>query len=173
MLGMTTNDGQSSPLDGAFASVSAWARTTPAGLRADGSVECWGDNEYGQSSPLDGAFASVSAGVRPHLRSACGRKRGMLGIQRMTASPRRRPGRSHPSAWGTLPHLRSACGRKRRMLGKQRLRPVLAAGRGVRIRQRVGLYHTCGLRADGSVECWGWNADTTSPRLRPGAFLVR
>ena len=40
--GEATNDGQSSPPAGAFASVSAWGATTPAGLRADGSVECWG-----------------------------------------------------------------------------------------------------------------------------------
>ena len=47
--------------DGEFASVSAGLLHT-CGLRWDGSVECWGSDEFGQASPLSGEFASVSAG---------------------------------------------------------------------------------------------------------------
>ena len=32
------------------------------GLRADGSVVCWGDNQHGQAHALDGRFRAVSAG---------------------------------------------------------------------------------------------------------------
>ncbi len=32
------------------------------GVKLDGSVVCWGDNQYGQSSPPAGAFSSVVAG---------------------------------------------------------------------------------------------------------------
>ena len=32
-------------------------------VRTDGSVACWGDNEYGQATPPDGDFSSVSAGL--------------------------------------------------------------------------------------------------------------
>ena len=45
----------------AFASVSAGGAHTCL-VKADGSVECWGDNEFGQATPPGGSFASVSAG---------------------------------------------------------------------------------------------------------------
>ena len=45
---------------GEFASVSAGGRHN-CGVRVDGSVACWGNNEYGQATPPEGEFASVSA----------------------------------------------------------------------------------------------------------------
>ena len=42
-------------------SVSAGGTHT-CGLRNDGSVECWGQDNYGQSTPPSGTFESVSAG---------------------------------------------------------------------------------------------------------------
>ena len=44
-----------------FASVSA-AFFHTCGVKADGSIQCWGDSEYGQATPPSGEFASVSAG---------------------------------------------------------------------------------------------------------------
>ena len=41
--------------DGEFQSVSSGELHT-CGLRVDGSVDCWGDDEYGQSSPPGGIF---------------------------------------------------------------------------------------------------------------------
>ena len=41
--------------------VSAGGKHT-CGVRVDGSVDCWGDNEHGQSTLPEGEFASVSAG---------------------------------------------------------------------------------------------------------------
>ena len=47
------------------------------GVVADGSVKCWGEDEYGQATPPEGQFASVSAwkqhscGVRAHGSVAC------------------------------------------------------------------------------------------------------
>ena len=46
---------------GEFASVSAGPRHT-CGVRTDGAVACWGENDYGQATPPQGEFASVSAG---------------------------------------------------------------------------------------------------------------
>ena len=46
---------------GSFVSVSAGERHT-CGVKADGSVECWGSNSGGQATPSDGSFVSVSAG---------------------------------------------------------------------------------------------------------------
>ena len=44
-----------------YASVSAGEEHT-CGVKTDGSVECWGWNQYGASNPPAGSFASVSAG---------------------------------------------------------------------------------------------------------------
>ena len=52
-----------------FTSVSASPDHT-CGLRANGSVECWGDDEFGQASPPDGKFVSVSAGGASRMRIA-------------------------------------------------------------------------------------------------------
>ena len=52
--------GRSMP-PGEFVSVSAGLGHT-CGVRTDGSVECWGGDEWGQSTPPPGEFASVSAG---------------------------------------------------------------------------------------------------------------
>ena len=54
--------GQATPPSGEFASVSAGGLHT-CGVRTDGAVECWGDDDYGQATPPSGEFASVSAGV--------------------------------------------------------------------------------------------------------------
>ena len=45
-----------------FAPVSA-GDTHTCGLRGDGTIVCWGDNEFGQSMPPEGEFASVSLGT--------------------------------------------------------------------------------------------------------------
>ena len=44
-----------------FASVSA-GHTHTCGVRTNGSLACWGDDDYGQGAPPEGQFASVSAG---------------------------------------------------------------------------------------------------------------
>ena len=44
-----------------FDSISAGAWHT-CGVRTDGAVVCWGDNNYGKSDAPGGSFASVSAG---------------------------------------------------------------------------------------------------------------
>ena len=50
------------PPSGMFVLVSA-GRHHACGVRGDGSVACWGDDEHGQATPPAGAFLSVSAGV--------------------------------------------------------------------------------------------------------------
>ena len=54
-------DGESTPPDGSFLSVSA-AYFHSCGVETDGSVVCWGDDSDGESTPPDGSFLSVSAG---------------------------------------------------------------------------------------------------------------
>ncbi len=45
-----------------FVSLSAGAETT-CGLKADGSVLCWGDAEYGQTNVPPGTYKQISSGV--------------------------------------------------------------------------------------------------------------
>ena len=47
--------------DMAFTQVSAGGWHT-CGLKADGTITCWGDNSHGQRTPPGGAFGQVSAG---------------------------------------------------------------------------------------------------------------
>ena len=55
------DEGQATPPDSRFISVSAGEFHT-CGVRKDGSVVCWGDDQFGQASPAQGEFTSVSAG---------------------------------------------------------------------------------------------------------------
>ncbi len=63
-----------SPSAGTFASVSAGAYHT-CGVRTDGTIACWGDNDYGQAAPPGGIFTSVSAGGRTTLTKVERRRR--------------------------------------------------------------------------------------------------
>ena len=72
---------------GGFISVSAGGAHT-CGVRADGTVECWGWNEdldgnvVGQATPPSGEFASVSAGGGgPRLRGEDRRLGRVLGVE--------------------------------------------------------------------------------------------
>ena len=47
---------------GKFTAVSAGGNHS-CGLRADGTIVCWGFNKYGQADPPDGKFTAVSAGL--------------------------------------------------------------------------------------------------------------
>ena len=49
------------PPAGSFASISVGV-SHGCGVKLDGSVACWGDNQFGQASPPEGTFGSVSAG---------------------------------------------------------------------------------------------------------------
>ena len=89
------------------------------GVRANGTLACWGDNDTGQVTPPPGTFTAVSAGRLPHLRREGERHPRLLGLQRQ------RPG--DPAAG----HLHR---------GKRRRR------------------HSCGVRTNGTVACWGRNA---------------
>ena len=50
--GETMTTAQASPPDGRFSEVSAWYEHS-CGLRADGTIECWGRDNHGQRSVPD------------------------------------------------------------------------------------------------------------------------
>ena len=52
--------GQARPPEGRFAAVSAGAQHS-CGIRTDGTVECWGGNDFGQATPPAGQFTAIHA----------------------------------------------------------------------------------------------------------------
>ena len=70
--------GQATAPEGQFKSVSAGSSHT-CGVKADGSVACWGYERYGEATPPEGRFESVNAGGRPHLWVEDRRLGGLLG----------------------------------------------------------------------------------------------
>ena len=91
-----------------FVSVSA-GRYHTCGLRVDGSVACWGRDEYGQATPPEAPGATVEIGATAGVGVV-----GDVGVQ------------------VTKGEFASAS---------------------------AGWDHTCGVRVDGYVACWGFNAD--------------
>ena len=134
-----------------FSAVSAGGDHS-CGLRTDGIIVCWGDNEFGQLDASDGSFSAVSAGYE----HSCGLRtdetivcwghnsRGQLdapdpGIFGYTAVS---AGHGHSCGiariivcWGGQLHVPDG-----------RFTAVSA-----------GDELSCGLRTDETIVCWGWN----------------
>ncbi len=127
----------------------------------DGGVRCWGSNK----------FAQCGAPLNPGP-SRCDEGDGTLSP--CAPTPRRRPRDHHRArglAWGAGTPARAAGRQHRALLGPQRQRPARHRRRRGRRRaarhpetpavDRVralaaGGSHTCVLRDDGAVRCWGW-----------------
>ena len=124
--------------EGPFTEVSAGDSHT-CGVKADGTIGCWGRNDRGQApaSPGGRALRPRRGGPRPHLRAQAGRQRRVLGQQRPgpgAAEPRGRRRAVRPAPWRQPTerrldlHLRGAQRPERhRLLGRQR--PRAGAGR--------------------------------------------
>ena len=138
----TDDQGQSSPLDGRFGSVSAGGFHT-CGLRRDGAVECWGSDEHAQSSPTDERFGSVTAGGH----HTCGLRRDAT-----------------PVCWGADEYGQSSPFVETAALSTdESSENDPAPGRYASL--SAGYAHTCGLKPDGAVECWGIDESSeTAPR---------
>ncbi len=137
---------------GPFVSVAA-GRYHSCAVRDDGSIACWGKDEFSQATPRAGRFVSVSAeldhtcGVMDDGSVACWGKN--------LAGSTRPPGGSFASVeagWGFT------CGVKdddsitcwgRNLYGE--LNPPQGTFVGV----SPGAIHACGLKDDGTVACWG------------------
>ena len=137
-----------------FNAVSAGEKHT-CGVRSDGSITCWGDNEVGQASSPAGSFVSVSAG-RFH---SCGvRSDGSVacwGDDRYgRATPPAGSFVSVSAGWLHTCGLRS--GGSVACWGSDSY-GLDSPPTGSFISVSAGSDHACGVRSGGSVTCWGGN----------------
>ena len=142
----------------AFTSVSAVNNHT-CGLREDGTVECWGDNDWGQSTPPGGQFLSVSAGG---LHSCGLRDDGTVKCWGANETGRRiYVGQSSPPGGQFLSVSVGGlhnCGLRDdgtvECWGHNEYGQATPPG-GQFDSVSAGSSHTCGVRDDGTVDCWG------------------
>jgi len=162
-------DGQASPPDGVFDDVSAGHDHT-CGVRPDGRIVCWGRNNVGQSDPPDGLYSTVSAGTAhtcavdlDGYASCWGGEEpppafGLWGpystqITGMVGAV------SGPVAQLDAGPLAWTCGVLPGGLGRCWSGPDLGGlpPPGSFVKVSTGDTHSCAIRFDGSLACWGVN----------------
>jgi hypothetical protein len=125
-------------------------------LKLDGSVECWGNNNYGQSSEPSGTFKQVSAGnwhtcgVKTDGSIACWGKDDYGQVT------------NRPSGYNFTQVSAGevvTCGLKKDNTvvcwgdgGDGRTTPQTGM-----TQISAGSWHTCGVKTDGTIYCWGDN----------------
>jgi hypothetical protein len=149
---MTRQSGVATPRPGTYADID----TGPAracGLRADGAVFCWGNDEFGAATPPSGRFVEVGAGcaLREDRSVVCWGEDG-LG---QASPPGGRwdhiaVGDTHRCAWTEAGALR-CWGSSAKAL--QRM-PREAREAGI-ARLDIGKYGACALGRDRRARCWG------------------
>ena len=123
--------GQADAPAGRFTAVSAGGGHT-CGLRESGEITCWGDNNGGQSAAPAGRFTAVGTGG---LHTCGVRESGAVECW------------GNNIAWGVIDE---DTGETTWVAGEQ-----IDAPDGSFTAVSAGRIHTCGLRADGAIECWG------------------
>ena len=137
------------------------------GLKADGTLACWGDNGYGQTAvPSNPNWVQVSAswyhtcGLQADGTLACWGDN----TYGQTAVP------SNPNWVQVSVGLYHTCGLQADGTlacwgSNSDGQTDVPSPNANWVQVSAGLYHTCGLKADGMLVCWGWNYDgqTTVP----------
>ena len=142
------------------------------GLRADGSVACWGDNGYGQSTPPAATFTHIAVGYT----HSCG-----LGSDGKIVCWGTYVGASGPGpAYAPTGTFARVCAGSDETCGLTADGTVACAGEGFGLWQDIttaGEFteiscgtQPCGLRADGSVTCW-FDSNGWQPVTQPGPFV--
>ena len=107
------------------------------GLRSDGIALCWGHNSAGAVSPVaEGPFSAIAVGGH----HSCG-----LRLDGTAA------------CWGAdAERLEQRTAIRASRLDRMRNNPPTAAPEGERFTSiAAGALHTCGVRLDGGISCWG------------------
>ena len=156
--------GETEPPNGIFTAVDSGLYHS-CGLRADGTIVCWGWNRYGQVDPPDGNFTAVSTPVIAGIRVGCGPMApSSAGAATATARLTHPTGisrRSPPEAG-----IRVGCGPMAPSSAGASTQTARAdPPDGIFTAVSPGGAHSCGLRADGTIVCWGSNS------LRTGDYV--
>ena len=183
------SDGQVNAPSGKFAVVSA-GYTHSCGVRTDGTVECWGSNRFGQADPPPRTFISVSAGG---LHSCGLRTNGTVECWGSNAdaiaSVFIRFGQADPPS-GKFTSVSAgwlhSCGVRTdgtvecwgfnggslavfsTGLVSSRYLGQADAPLGDFTSVSAGATHSCGLRTDGIIECWGYRGSTALTQICGG-----
>jgi alpha-tubulin suppressor-like RCC1 family protein len=145
--------------------ISAWSSHTCA-ILDDGSVSCWGGNYYGQLG--DG---TLNDSLTPTQTSSLGVGRTAVAISVGGYHTCAILDDGSVSCWGRNNHGQLGDGTQ-----NDRLTPTQTSSLGVgrtAVAISAGSYHTCAILDDGSVSCWGNNAEgqlgdgTQNDRLTP------
>lgn len=133
-------------------------------LRKDGTVWCWGSNERGTLGRATSASASgTDAAAHPTPEPVAGLSRVVqLAVGDHHSCALRDDGKLTCWGWngdagrggqlGHDPKSDAAC-----EVGVCRIAPTEVPGTGAVARVTAGGWHTCVLRTDGTVACWGWS----------------
>jgi alpha-tubulin suppressor-like RCC1 family protein len=137
-------------------SISAGAGNTCA-VKSDGSLACWGWNEYGQATPPAGSFTQVSAGT---AHTCAVKSDGSLACwgynEHGQATPP--PGTFSQVSTGEYHTCVVKSDSTVVCWGWNNNGQVMAPA-GSFTQVSAGLLHTCGVKSDGTVACWGRNDD--------------
>ena len=134
--------GENPPEEERFVSISV-SLLSGCGLRSNGTVLCWGDDSWGQLSPHEGeVFSEVTTGafhtcgLRPDGTAVC----WGYDLERASEVEKSSPGYIRPG------------------MGFLFDSPRIEVPEGEQFDAiDAGFFHTCGLREDGGVSCWGYN----------------
>ena len=139
------------PVDG-YTAV-ATGRWHTCGLRADGTIQCWGANSWGQADPPAGTYAAVAAG---HRHSCAVRTDGAIrcwgnDYRGLTDVP---PGTYTEVTAGNAHNCGLLKDGTARCWGNSD-HGLTDAPPGAYRAVSAGSGYTCGLRSDRTIECWG------------------
>ena len=137
--------GQSSPPQETVSALAAGAFHTCAISEQTGQATCWGRDDAGQSTPPSGTFERLTAGGfhtcgrRPDGEITCWGLGSQPDTDETTDATERHTTDSSKREWAADP-----------LDADQATAPD-----GTFVDVAAGHYHTCALREDGHVECWG------------------
>ncbi len=132
-------------------------------LRTDGTIICWGDNQYGQATPPTGIFTQLTARGQHHCAL---RTNGTI-----TCWGNNERGQATPPS-GTFTQISAGSEHTCALRTNNTIScwgynyyEQATPPSGTFTQISAGGYHNCALRVNGTVVCWGYNAEgqTNSP----------